>query len=244
MFSVKLAKFRQLSRLGKWSEADALLTDFDPISDDWRHALAAHHRAVSLHLRGSLTEKDLRHAEILSKLAGSALGLRNLCALRGWWLSDAQERKHARDSLSEAVTLAHKVGKIDKRSEIRLALARYHLGENIQISEISDQLSNAADASMHLPIALLWHAAGDANEAEKYAVSAVKYAWADGAPYSHRYEYEHARTILEQIGAKVPELPQFSASPSRILPWEPHAARVIETHKQLYKGNSDVRIAT
>ena len=102
-------------------------------------------------------------------MAGSALGLRNLCALRGWWLSDAQERKHARDSLSEAVTLAHKVGKIDKRSEIRLALARYHLGENIQISEISDQLSNAADASMHLPIALLWHAAGNANEAEKYA---------------------------------------------------------------------------
>jgi hypothetical protein len=200
-------------------------------SDDWQRALAAHHRAISLHFRGALTEEELRQAEQLSELVGSALGRRNLCALRGWWLSDAEEWKLARDSLSEAVVLAHKVGKIDRRSEIRLALARYHLGEDVQVQEISDQLSNAADILTHLPLALLWLAAGNTSEAENYAVTAYKHAWADGAPYSHWYECARARAILEQIGENVPALPPFSAAQSHILAWEPHAARAIEAER-------------
>jgi len=226
-----LTRFRQLSRLGRWSEADALWPDLDANPDDSQRALAAHHRAISLHLRGRLTEEELRRAEHLSKLVGSALGRRNLCSLRGWWLSDAEEWKLARDSLSEAVALAHKAGKIDRRSEIRLALARYRLGEDVQVQEIFDQLSSAPDILTHLPLALLWLAVGNTKEAENFAITAYKHAWADGEPYSHWYECARAGAILEQIGAKVPALPRFDAAQSHILAWEPQAARAIEAQK-------------
>ena len=214
IFSLRLAKFRQLSRLGKWNEADAQRPDSNMISDNRERALAAHHWAISLHLRGELTEKELRHAEQLSEQAGSALGRRNLCSLRGWWLSDLEEWKPARDSLSEAVALAHKAGKIDRRSEIRLALARYHLGENVQVQEICDQLSSTTDVLIHLPLALLWLAAGNTREAE-----------------SHWYECGRARAVLGQIGAVVPALPRFDVGQSDILAWEPQAARAIEALK-------------
>jgi hypothetical protein len=209
----------------------------DANPDDRRRAIAAHHRVVSLHLRGGLTEKELRQAEQLNERVGSALGRRNLCALRGLWLSDAEEWKLARDSLSEAVALAHKAGKIDRRSEIRLALARYRLGEDVQVQEISEQLSNAADILTYLPLSLLWLAAGNANEAEQYAITAYKHAWADGAPYSHWYECARAGAILGQIGARVPALPRFNAAQAHILAWEPQAARAIETQRLAVRGS-------
>jgi len=242
--SVSMARFRQLSRLGRWSEADALWPALDEANlDGWRRALAAHHRVVSLHLRGELTDEELRHAEQLTAGVGAALGRRNLCALRGWWLSDAEEWRPARDSLSEAVTLAHKAGKIDRRSEVRLALARYRLGEDDQVQEIADQLSDAADINTHLPLALLWLAGGKIDEAEKYAISAYKHAWADGEPYTHWYECARARAILDQIGAKISVLPRFDAAHSKSLVWEPQVVRAIEAQKSKHQRLSIQKVA-
>jgi hypothetical protein len=226
-FAIELARFRQLSRLGRWNEVDALWPRLDATTEARRRAIVSHHRAVSLHLRGALTEDELRQAEELNRRVESALGRRNLCALRGWWLSDAEEWAAARDSLSEAVALAHKAGKADRRSESRLALARYCLGEDVQVQEISDQPSYIADIHTYLPLARLWLEAGNIEKTEELAIKTYKHAWADGAPYSHWYECARAREILDKIGAKVPILPPFNAAQSPILAWESHVARVI-----------------
>jgi hypothetical protein len=199
--------------------------------DEKDRALAAHHRAVNLHFQGKLTEGELQNAEELNRLTGSALGRRNLCALRGWWFSDAEQWRGAKESLNEAVALARKVGKSDRRSEIRLALSRYHLGEMVEVQQIADQFSNGTDSLLHLPLALLWRAAGDIVQAEVHATEAYNWAWANGEPYVHRYECARARTILTQIGAEVPELPCFSAAQSEVLSWEGDAIRAIEVLK-------------
>jgi hypothetical protein len=227
--SLKLTKYRQLSRLGRFAEADAQWADLEKVTELGEKAIAAHHRVLSLHLRGELTEDELRNAEELNRGVGSALGCRDLCALRGWWLSDAQEWLAAKDTLNEAVALAHKVGKTDRRSEIRLALARHHLGEAIQLHEIADQFSRSSDPSLYLPLALLWLAAGDGHQAGVHATAAYKWAWADGAPYIHWYECERARALLAQLGATVPAMPSFNSAQSPVLPWEADMVRAIRT---------------
>ena len=217
-FAVPLARFRQLSRLGRWSEADALWPVLEDYREERLRAVAAHHRAVSLQFRGKLTEDELLKAEELNRSVGSALGRRNLCALRGWWFSDAEQWSGAKESLNEAVALAHKAGKIDKRSEIRLALARHQLGKSVQVQDMADQISNTTDPSLHRPLALLWLAAGDAGQAAIHAAAAYRWAWGDGVPYFHWYECTSACAILTRLGAKVPKLPRFDAAKSEVLP--------------------------
>jgi tetratricopeptide (TPR) repeat protein len=233
VFGVQLASFRQLSRLGRWAEAEVLWSVLAETREDAKRAVAAHHRAVNLLYQGKLTEDELVKAEELSRLVRSALGCRNLCALRGWRFIAAAQWEAAKESLDEAVTLAHKAGKIDRRSEIHLALARYRLGELGQAREIADQLSNNTDFSSHLPLARLWLAIGEMEQAEVHATAAYKWAWGDGEPYAHWYECTQARTLLAQIGAKIPTMPRFSACQADILPWEADAERAIQTIQSL-----------
>ena len=236
-FAVCLARFRQLSRLGKWAEADALMPLLSKVDDDGQRAFVAHHRALSLHFREELTEDELQKAENLNRMVGSALGNRNLSALRGWWLSDAMQWKAAKESLNEAVALAHKAGKIDRRSEVRLALARFHLGESVHVEEIADQLSTSTDSSLHLPLSLLWLAVGDTARAEFHAIAAYEWAWGDGEPYVHWCECTHARKILVQLGAKLPTMPPFNPAQSEILPWEPDVMLAIQALKLLPRNH-------
>jgi 3',5'-cyclic AMP phosphodiesterase CpdA len=232
-----LTKYRQLSRLGKWGEADAQWAALEQTTDLQR-ALAAHHRALNLYFQGQLTEDELRTAEELNRLVGSALGYRDLRALRGSWFIDGAKWQAAREILNEAIALAHKAGKVDRRSEIRLALARYHLSEAVQLREIAEQHSNSTDSSLHLPLALLWLAAGNAEQAELHAIAAYKWAWADGAPYIHWYECALARTLLRQLGAELPKMPCFDPARSPVLSWEADVARAIKVLQD--KRNTDI----
>jgi tetratricopeptide (TPR) repeat protein len=232
-FAVRLARFRQLSRLGRWTEADALLPLLMETYGDEKRAILAHHRAVSLHFRGELTEIELQKAEELAQAVGSALGRRNLAALRGWWSSDQLQWQKAKESLTEAVALAHKAGKIDRRSEVRLALARFHLNDLDQVEQIADQLSTGTDSSLHLPLSLLWLAAGNKNQAEVHAAAAYEWASGDGEPYCHWYECKHACAVLTQLGARVPTISPFDHARSEVLPWEAEVISAIEALKML-----------
>jgi len=78
--SLSLARFRQLSILGKWSEAETFIN-----RNDFSNPTIAHHIVVHLFFRNILTEKELEQAEKLNRTYNSALGIRNLYALRGLW---------------------------------------------------------------------------------------------------------------------------------------------------------------
>jgi len=225
----RLARFRQLSKLAIWSDALILMSH---LTGSWlapgAHAIAAHHYAVHLYLRGELTEEELAKAEELNRSARSALGNRNLCALRGFWRLEHNDFESAKKSLHDAVTLAHKAGKIDRRSEIRLAIAKHNLKELLEPSHIAAQFTYGLEESCHHALADLWFAIGDHEQAKKHALAAYKWAWADGEPYVRRYELNKTRALLEKLGAEIPKLPPYDPASDEKFPWEGEVAASIE----------------
>jgi len=167
-----------------------------------------------------LTEKELTKAEELNRSSKSALGSRNLCALRGFWRLEQKDFASAKKSLYDAVTLAHKAGKIDRRSEIRLAIAKHNLGELPDPIHAAELLAISPHESCHRALADLWFAIGEYDRAKHHAVAAYRWAWADGEPYVHRYELNKARALLDHLGTKIPELPHYDPSKAEKLPWE------------------------
>lgn len=224
-----LARFRQLSRLASWSDA---LTVLARLTDKELHpetrAVAAHHYAVHLYLRGELTEEALAEAEELNRSEKSALGNRNLCALRGSWQLENNNFESAKQSLHDAVVLAHKAGKIDRRSEICLAIAKHNLKELPEPSQMAEQFMYDLEEPCYLALAELWFAIGDHEQAQKHAISAYKWAWADGEPYVRRYELNKSRDLLNKLGAEIPKLPPYDPAKDKKHPWEDEVIAAIE----------------
>lgn len=61
----------------------------------------------------------------------------------------------------------------------------------------------------HLPLAELWHALGDTEQAARHAKAAYRYAWADGEPYVRRHALDRATALLRQLGQDIPALPRL-----------------------------------
>lgn len=229
LITLRLARFRQFSRLGRWSDA----------LNSWSHltgsklpfnarAVAAHHYALHLYLRDELTEEELSNAEELNRSSKSALGNRNLCALRGIWRLEHKDFESAKKSLHDAVVLAHKAGKVDRRSEIRLAIAKHNLKELSEPSQVAEQFTYNLEEPCHHALADLWFAIGDHEQAKKHALAAYKWAWADGKPYVRRYDLNKAIALLEKLGAEIPELPLYHTARDEKLLWEDNVAAAIE----------------
>ena len=229
LISLWLACFRQLSRLSKWSDALIVWSQLKGIklSSDPR-AIAAHHYAVHLYLRDQLTEEELANAEELNRFSQSALGIRNLCALRGFWRLENEDFESAKKSLHDAVALAHKVGKIDRRSEIRLAIAKHNLKELPEPSHVAEQFAYSLEEPCHHALADLWFAIGNHDQAKKHALAAYKWAWADGEPYVRCFELNKTRVLLEKLGADIPKLTLYNPAKDEKLPWEGKVAAAIE----------------
>ena len=126
------------------------------------------------------------------------------------------------------MALAHKVGKIDRRSEIRLAFAKCKLKELPEASQVAEQFASSLEEPCHRALADLWFALGNHERAKYHAVAAHKWAWGDGEPYVHRYELNKARALLNQLGTEIPELPDYDASKDEKLKWEDAVADVIQ----------------
>jgi hypothetical protein len=141
-------------------------------------------------------------------------------ALRGFWELERQNWESAKRSLQEAVALANKVGKRDKRSEIRLAHAKFKLNQLPDGRQMADQWSYDIEAPCHRVLAAFWLAIGDTDRASRQALAAYKWAWADGEPFVHRYELRQARTLLEQLGNEIPKLPHYDKDKALKLVWE------------------------
>jgi hypothetical protein len=69
---------------------------------------------------------------------------------------------------------------------------------------------------------------GDVEQAEKHALAAYEWAWADGEPYVHRYELNKACALLEQIGVQVPKLTPYDPAKDGKLSWEDDVVAAIE----------------
>jgi len=158
----------------------------------------------------------------------SAIGDRNLCGLRGFWNLEKEAWSLAKQSLQLAVTLAHKAGKVDRRSEIRLALAKYKLGELSDPEQVTEQFSRSIEKYCYRHLAELLAAIGAHDGAKKYATAAYFWSLSDGEPFVHRYELNKSKALLVQLGANIPELPNYDPIKDKKLVWEDKVAAAIE----------------
>lgn len=227
--SYRLARFRQLSKLAKWSDAEAIWSELvnNELSIQAR-PIAAHHFAVHLYLRGQLTEGELVKAEKLNQTSQSAIGKRNLCALRGYWQLQQKDFESAKKSLQDAVALAHKAGKVDRRSEICLAIAKNNQKELLEPNQVAEQLAYSIDENCHYDLANLWFAIGNREQAKTHGLAAYKWAWADGIPYSRGYELNLARKLLQELDVEIPILNPYDSSKDEKTPLELEVVNTIE----------------
>jgi len=72
----------------------------------------------------------------------------------------------------------------------------------------------------HRLLAQLWLAIGDFEQAKHHALSAYKWAWADGEPYVNRYDLTKTTELLQQMGVPIPELPPYDPAKDEKFPWE------------------------
>jgi hypothetical protein len=232
LFCVRLDRFLQLARLGRRDQAEHMWRLLDPMGRDWlrisyRPGAAEYRYARFRFMQGNLTEEHLTRAEQLAKAGKNRRTLRELHSLRGKWHLEQSQWWLAAESLHEAVRMAREVGQTDASAETRLALAKFHLDQLPDPCGDAEQLANAKNPA-HRPLAELWLAIGNAEEAKLHALAAFEWAWADGEPYVHRYELNKATALLEQLGAEIPTLPPYDPAKDEKLPWEDEVRAAIE----------------
>ena len=229
----KLARFRQLSRLGRWEEALVVRPSFEATaSNSNMAAIDAHHYAVHMFMRGELKAEHLTKAEELSHSAKSALGKRNLCGLRGFWELSNNDMGAAKQSLQDAISLAHKAGKIDRRSEIYLAIVKHKLGELSDSALIAEQFEYNLDAVCFYPLGELWYEIGNINAARKHALAAYRWALADGEPFVRRFELTKSTELLKKIAEVVSVPPKYSPNQDSVALWEDTVSVLISKDKR------------
>ena len=128
--------------------------------------------------------------------------------------------------------MAHEAGFPDPRSETLLALARFRLKQLPAAREEAQRLSAGRDPA-HLPLAELWQALTDTEQAARHAKAAHRNAWADGEPYVRRYALDRAISLLQQLGEDIPALPAYDPAQHPKNPWEDEIeAAITELQKQ------------
>lgn len=227
---VLLARYRQLSKLGMFREANSLWEEMSPLLALLAERdVADHHFALSQYFQGRLSADHLSEAEASNRF--SAIGIRNLAALRGSWHLDRREYEAAKQDLARAVALAHKAGKVDRRSEVRLAIARYNLGELTDSRNTAEYFSQNAQGAWQYDLAELWCAIGNLGEAAQQATAAYQWAWADGEPFVNRYQLNKTMILLNQLGAPIPQLSPYKPDASRKLDLEEQVIQTINYRK-------------
>jgi predicted Zn-dependent protease len=177
--------------------------------------------------QGDLNEEHLAHAEQLAREGKNRTTVRYLHSLRGEWHLERSEWALAAESLREAVSMARALGQTDARAETQLALAQFRLGQLGDPRREAEELASGRQPS-NLALAKLRLALGDREQAKKHALSAYKWAWADGEPYVHRYELNKSRAMLEELGVEIPNLPPYDPAKDGKFPCEDEVAAAIE----------------
>jgi hypothetical protein len=236
LFCALLERFKQLSEIGRWADAEAAWRSLDPMGRDWSRALyrpgdAEYRYARSRFRQGYLTEDLLAHAEGLARSGRNRQVVRFLHELRGEWRLRQGEWAFAVESLHEAIRMSREAGVSDNALEAWLALAQFRLGQLPAASHEAARLAGrlaGKNGSAQLVLAELWHAIGAPERAAEHAAAAYRWAWADGEPYVHRYELSRATALLRQLGAEIPGLPVYDPALDQPLAFEIQVRAFIE----------------
>jgi Domain of unknown function (DUF4062) len=232
LFRARLTCFKGLALMSRVAEAEKIWNLLDPMGREWHRAIyrpgdAEYELARFRFTQGHLTESCLVDAEKLATKGRNRILSRSLYGLRGTWHLTQGNWAFAAESLSVAVSMAREVGQSDPEAEVQLALANLHLGRLTDPRHEAEQLSLAKEPSS-INLAALWHAIGDRVQATKHALAGYKWAWADGEPYVRRYDLNRARTLLEQLGAEIPDFPPYDPDKDEKFPWEQDVADAID----------------
>ncbi len=238
LFRSRLVRFKARAVAGHHDKADEMWSLLDPMGRGWPRGLYLPGTAEIWRLeyllfpQGRLTEEDLATTERIARTGYHREGTRNLHRLRGEWRLARDEFALAAESLQEAIRMAHEAGFPDAQSETRLALARFRLQQLPAGREEASRLS-AARSPAHFPLAELWLALGDTDQAIKHAKAAFRHAWADGEPYVRRHDLDRSRALLQQLGENIPELPVYDPVENPKETWEDEIdAAIVEFRKQ------------
>jgi len=177
--------------------------------------------------RGELLEEHLIAAEQLARSSRHRQVIRALNRLRGHWYLNQGRWARAADCFREAIRMAHEVGRSAETSETQLALAKFHLGQLDNPRGEAQRLASAQDVDSNA-LAELWLAIGDTVQAQSHAIDAYKIAWSQGEPYVQRYALDRARSVLDQLQAKIPRFPPYDPSTEEKLPWEDELDAALE----------------
>ncbi|HYK01823.1 MAG TPA: DUF4062 domain-containing protein [Thermoanaerobaculia bacterium] len=235
LFLARLHRLYDLALRGDWSDAEEVWKGLDPAAHQWNRATYRPGKAELYYARlrfwyGDLREEHLVHAEALAKEAKDRATIRVIHRLRGEWLIEQRKWALAANSLNEAVRMAREVEQRDAGAETQLALANFHLGRLVDPSSEAAYLSSRPYVEDG-PLAALWHAIGNCEQAKKHALAAYEWAWADGEPYVRRYAFVKARALLEELRADIPDLPPYDPAKDVNFPWEEEVASAIEQLK-------------
>ncbi len=232
LFHSRLDRFQKLALLGRWEEAQLMWNLLDPMGRNWSRSIyqsgnAEYAYAQFRFFKGDMTVEYLECAERLAQKDKNHFGIRRLHSLRGEWQLGQGHYAQALESFHEAVRITREIGQIDAESEVQLELSKIHLGQLLDAHHVAEQLAKARSPS-HRPLAELWFAIGDPEQAKKHALAAYEWAWADGEPYVHRYELNQARALLEKLEVEIPKLPHYDPAQDEKFPWEDEVAAAIE----------------
>ena len=225
LFFARQTHFEVLALTGRWDDAEQMWNLLDPMGRRWPRNLYRPGDAERCRLEfmlsplGRLTEEDLATAERVARTGQNRMAMRILQRLRGEWRLTRGEYALAGESLREAIRMAHESGFPDPRSETLLALARFHLMQLPAARDEARRLSAGRDPA-HLPLAELWQALADTDQAAKHAKAAYEHAWADGEPYVRRHDLDRATTLLQQLGEDIPALPTMDPARHPERSWE------------------------
>ena len=93
------------------------------------------------------------------------------------------------------------------------------------------QATGPTAQAAHRILAQLWLALGDPEQATHHALTAYRWAWADGEPYVHRYELTRSTELLQQMNVPIPNLPPYDPAKDEPFPWEADVRAAIEKLK-------------
>lgn len=224
LFRARLIRFAFLRTIGRQVEAQAFWELLDPMGRNWprnvyRPGEAEYEYAQLCFERGDLREEQLTQVEELARNGKNRRQLREIHSLRGEERIERGEWARAAESLAVAVRMAREVSELDTGSETLLALAQFHLGALHDPSAKARRLESLQFIARR-PLAELWLAMGDRDQAVKHAHAAYKWAWADGEPYVYRYELNKSAELLTRLGKPIPQLPPYDPTKDPPFEWE------------------------
>jgi len=213
--------------------------------DAFGRKLAASHLCDSLEISKMTTEGDLLHREgtLTATWLQNAIGRvrdrswrkteRYLLRLQGEWLQEKNHHNEAVQSFDRALEMAREIGSSDRRSEVRRALSLLSLN-NWATAEAA--ATSAERNPPHAPLATLYLALGQHDNARRYALEGYKKAWADGPPYSQHWELQECRAVLKVLNQPEPLLPSYDPDKILALPYQSAVRRKIAQYLESNKS--------